>query len=249
MVGIGTNYIRKEKLVDVLVTRSSYYDYLSELGSLLEKLEKEIQEYKKTGIDTKNLENLVEQSKIILHNANNSISNDQVNVLVSSISDIESNVNYVHSTLTSLGIRKFTSQYSWLIYLLIISSVLTVYFVPEVLIPLQKIEKEVKKLKKEEKVLVDSRVETEKQYFMRKMDENTFSKIMITKQDNILKIRTTANEKENERKKVLQRAHPAEMLRWFGRGIRNLPKNIKNLFVKAFSKIKIPKVFKKENKK
>jgi hypothetical protein len=238
-IGIGTAYFKKEKTIKVIVLKSPYYDYLSQIEAALANLEKEIQEYKKSGINVGNAEALVEQAKLTLRNANSSISSDQVNVLANSISDLKNNINYVSTSLTLLRGQRFLSQNSWLIILLIISSILTIYFVPEVFIPLNKVEKEIKRLRNEEKNLVSSRVETEKQYFLRKIDENTFSKIMITKQDNILKLRGTIHERENDRTKILTRTHPKEIAKWFASGIKNLPKNIKNLFVRL---IKAPKI-------
>jgi hypothetical protein len=243
-IGIGTELFKKEKTFKVIVVQSPYYNYLSDIETELKNLEKEIQEYKKSGVNIGNLENLLEQSKLILNNANSSINSDQINVLANSLSDIKNNLNYIRSSLTPLRAQVFISQNAWLISLLIVMIILTTYFVPEVFMPLNKVEREVKKLRNEEKVSVSSRVETEKQYFMRKIDENTFSKIMISKQDNILKLRATIKEMENERTKILARAHPKEMLKWFGRSIKNLPKNIKNLFVMLFKKIKV-NLFKK----
>jgi hypothetical protein len=244
-IGIGTEYVKKDKLVDILVTESAYRNSLSIIENDLKNLEKEIQGYKNVGINTGNLEKVIEQSKTILSNANSSISSDQINVLSSSVSELKSNINSINSSLSTLIMQKFLAQYSWLIILLIISSVSTVYLVPEVFIPLYKLEKEVKKLKEEEKNLVSSRVETEKQYFMRKIDENTFSKMMITKQDNILKTRVTLTEKEKGRSIILKRTHPKEIIKWFGRGVKNLPRNIKNILVKTYEKLKTRiKVFK-----
>jgi hypothetical protein len=243
-IGIGTELFKKEKTFKVIVVQSPYYSYLSDIETELKNLEMEIQEYKKSGVNIGNLENLLEQSKLLLNNANSSISSDQINVLSNSLSDIKNNLNYIRSSLTPLRAQVFISQNAWLISLLIVMIILTTYFVPEVFMPLNKIEKEMKKLRNEEKVSVSSRVETEKQYFMRKIDESTFSKIMISKQDNILKLRATIKEMENERTKILARAHPKEMIKWFGRNIKNLPKNIKNLFVMLFKKIKV-NLFKK----
>jgi hypothetical protein len=247
-IGIGTKYFNKEKLIEVKVVKSSYYADLSELKSFLTDIEKEVQDYKKAGIDTRNVDSLIEKSKSILNNVNSSISKDQVNVLSGSITDLKNNINYVSTSLTLLRGQRFLSQNSWLIILLIISSILTVYFVPEVLMPLQKVDVELKKLKEDEKTAISSRVETEKQYFTRRIDENMFTKIMLTKQDNILKLKGAISERERDRKIVLLRASPIEMLKWFGRGFKNLPKNIKNLFVGAYKKIKVPRIslFKKQ---
>jgi hypothetical protein len=252
-IGIGTEYVKKDKLVDILVTESTYRNSLSIIENDLTNLEKEIQDYKKAGINTKNLENLLAQSKLVLSNASSSISNDQINVLSSAISELENNMDLAQTSLTGLMAQKFLTQNSWLIILLVISIILNIYLIPEVFIPLRRIESKIRKLKDEEKVLVSSRVETEKQYFMRKIDENTFSKMMITKQDNILKLRASINENEKERTNILTRTQPKEILKWFGKSIKNLPKNIKNLLIKARSKIKKPnlnfksiKVFKRK---
>jgi len=86
---------------------------------------------------------------------------------------------------------------------------------------------------------------------------------MATKQDTILKVRATLNEKTKDKIKILKRTHPTEIVRWFGRSIKNLPNNTKNLLVKTGKKIKsvktirisrslgkiIPKVFKGKKKK
>ncbi len=49
---------------------------------------------------------------------------------------------------------------------------------------------------------------------MRKIDEKTFSNIMITKQDKILKTRASINEKEKEAKKIIEtRLKPIGILR------------------------------------
>jgi len=107
---------------------------------------------------------------------------------------------------------------------------ITIYLVPQVLIPLYKIQNKIRNLKNEEEILVSSRVATEKQYFMRKIDEKTFSNIMITKQDKILKTRASISEKEKEAKEIIEtRLKPVGILRRLKR-----------------SK---PKVFKKKGKK
>ncbi len=102
----------------------------------------------------------------------------------------------------------------------------TMYLVPAVLIPLSKKEKELLDLKREEEALVISRVETEKQYFMRKIDEKTFNGIMIKKQDRILKVRGLIKENEKEKEKIIKSMSPAAMFTWFGRGIKSIPKRL-----------------------
>lgn len=203
-IGVGTSTFKKERSFSIVVSRSPIYASLAEIGTEIADMEKEIQNYKNNGIDVENLESIVEQAKQNFYNANNSINNDQLDALTAYITQLANDMGSVQSGLSLIRSRIFYSQISWIILLLALSSFVTVYTVPEVLMPLHKIRKEIKQLKEEEKILVSSRVETEKQYFLRKIDENTFSKIMIGKQDKILKTRATLKEKEDETKKIIE---------------------------------------------
>lgn len=245
-IKIGKEYFKKEETVKVIVTDNSQYTALIELGTFLNDIENKIAEYKRAGVDVTKLEESIKETRKMILNANSSIGNDNLEVLKSSIKDLRQSINSITSTMTLLGTQKFLLENKLLIALFAIMAILTVYLVPEVFVPLYDLEGKIRKLKTDEKDLVSSRVETEKQYFMRKIDENTFSKIMITKQDQILKLKATIEEREKGRKEILLRMHPKEMLKWFGRGIKNLPKNIKNLFSKIFERVNL---FKKKTEK
>ena len=227
-ISIGTNLFRKDKTIDIIVGQSQHYSSLSELENQLADIENKIQEVKKTGIDTTNLEAMVEKSRALLQNANSSIAGDQIDVLSASLANLTSNNQLVESRLGGLRNQAFLLQNAWLIGLFVVMSFTTMYMVPQVLLPLNKKEKELSELKEEEETLVLSRVETEKQYFMRKIDENTFSKIMIGKQDRILKLRVQIREKENERNQLIKAVSPLAMATWFANGIKGIPKKIKN---------------------
>jgi len=227
-ISIGTNLFRKDKTIDIIVGQSPHYSSLSELENELTDIENKIQEVKKAGIDTSNLEAMVEKSKAFLQNANSSIASDQIDVLSASLANLISNNQLVESRLGGLRTQAFLLQNAWLIGLFVVMSFTTMYMVPQVLLPLNKKEKELSELKEEEETLVLSRVETEKQYFMRKIDENTFSKIMIGKQDRILKLRTQIRERESERIQIIKSVSPLAMATWFVNGIRGMPQKIRN---------------------
>jgi len=227
-ISIGTNLFRKDKTIDIIVGQSPHYNSLSELENQLADIENKIQEIKKAGIDTSSLEAMVEKSRALLQNANSSIASDQIDVLSASLANLTSNNQLVESKLSGLRNQAFLLQNAWLIGLFVIMSLTTMYMVPQILLPLNKKEKQLSELKEEEETLVLSRVETEKQYFMRKIDENTFSKIMIGKQDRILKLRTQIREKENERTQLIKAVSPLAMATWLANGIKGIPKKIKN---------------------
>lgn len=227
-VSIGVTLFRKDRTLDILVKASPHYNSLRELENELADIENKIQEAKKAGIDTSNVEAMVEKSKTLLQNANSSIASDQIDVLSASLANLITNNQLVVSRLSGLRTQAFLLQNAWLITLFIIMSFTTMYMVPQVLLPLNKKEKELSELKEEEEALVISRVETEKQYFMRKIDENTFSKIMISRQDRILKIRAQIKERENERNQLIKAVSPLAMATWFANGIKGIPQKIKN---------------------
>ncbi len=225
-IGIGTEYFKKERTINIIVRKSYYHNSLSDMEIELKNLEELIEEYKKVGIDTRDLETLIGYSKVLLNNANESISTDEIIVLENSLSDLKNNIVSVRSSLNSLMTQRFLLENGWLVGLLLIMGLTTMYLVPAVLIPLSKKEKELLDLKREEEALVISRVETEKQYFMRKIDEKTFNGIMIKKQDRILKVRGLIKENEKEKEKIIKSMSPAAMFTWFGRGIKSIPKRL-----------------------
>ena len=245
-IKIGKELFKKEETIKIIVLENPQHTALIEFGNFLSTLENEIAEYKKAGVDVRNLENAISESRKMILNANNSIEKDDLEVLKDSIKNLKENINSISSSMLLLRTQRILFENKFLIALLVVMIIMTVYLVPEVFIPLYKLEGNIKKFKTEENDLVSSRVQTEKQYFMRKIDENTFSKIMITKQDQILKLKATIEEREKGRKEILLRMHPKEMLKWFGRGIKNLPKNIKNLILRTFERVKL---FKKKTKK
>lgn len=79
-----------------------------------------------------------------------------------------------------------------------------------------------------EKSLVKARIEAEKQFFMRKLDEQTFQAIMIEKQGKILHTRALIKKKLEERRNLLkERLHPMSMARWVKGGLSKAKDSMK----------------------
>ena len=64
--------------------------------------------------------------------------------------------------------------------------------------------REISSLSKQEKSLVKARVETEKQYFKRVIDEKAFRKILVEGQAKILRVRGSLKTKRESRKALLK---------------------------------------------
>jgi len=236
-IGIGTPILKKERTIELTVKKFKYYNSLIDISNEITNIENKVQEYKNSGVDTRSLETLVQQSKELLKNVNDSLSSDQATALENSLAELKNNIDIAKPVLSNMLLQGFLFRNSWLIALLVIFSLTTMYMVPQVLLPLNKKEKELSELKEEEKNLVATRIETEKQYFMRKIDENTFTKIMIGKQDKILRTRAAIKEKETERTKIIKSMSPISMFKWFGSSIKNAPKRILNRNNKTISEV------------
>ena len=240
-VRIGTTYFKKEKVIKITITENPLIASLKDIKETMTELENEINNYKKVGVNVGTLEMIISESKRLIKDSENYIETDQLTALESSVSKLQENIDFLSSNLLSSRTQKFFFENFWLISSIIVMSMLTIYLVPEVFIPLYKIDKIIKKLVEEEKALIESRVETEKKYFTRKIDKDTFSKIMITQEDKIFKIKALINEKGKEKEKILSLIHPIKMLRWFKRGILSLFKRKRKPKKERLSKKPKPK--------
>jgi hypothetical protein len=100
--------------------------------------------------------------------------------------------------------------------------VLTTYTATQIVLPYHKLSQELKFLTEEEAALVQSRVDAEKQYFRRTINEQTFTNIMITKQEKVLKTRAMLKLKQEEKAGLVRsRLSPKALARWIKNGSIN----------------------------
>jgi hypothetical protein len=235
--------VTKLKSLKVKVTENPYIPKLSNLAKELEKLRVEIEEYERVGVDVKELKKLIESAKEKVEAGNRAIGEDNLSLLRKSVSEIEGIIGDVKFRLTALWLRKFLYENKWNIIILAIVLILSNYFVTQVALPYYKLGKEIKKLVEEEKSLVASRVEIEKQYFLRKIDEKTFFTLMADKQGKILRTRADITRKREERKKLLiAKLHPGAIAVWFKSNAIEFAIYLKNLPRKVYEKIKVKKI-------
>jgi hypothetical protein len=235
--------VTKLKSIKVKVTENPYIPKLSNLAKELEKLRVEIEEYERVGVDVKELKKLIESAKEKVEAGNRAIGEDNLSLLRKSVSEIEGIIGDVKIRLTALWLRKFLYENKWNIIILAIVLILSNYFVTQVALPYYKLGKEIKKLVEEEKSLVASRVEIEKQYFLRKIDEKTFFTLMADKQGKILRTRADITRKREERKKLLiAKLHPGAIAVWFKSNAIEFAIYLKNLPKKVYEKIKVKKI-------
>ncbi len=216
--------LTKERGVVVVVERNKLLSLVEGYMKVLGALEKEISDYKKAGLDMSEVERILAKVKEGLTIANNSILADDLETLSNSMVEVERNINSINSKLLGLRIQKFLYENKWSILLCSILTIFSVYVSVEIAIPFYRLTKEIKELEFEKDSLINSRIETEKQFFLRKIDEKTFRSIISQKQSQLYKITATLNLKKEERRKLARRLSPLYFYGWLKEGVKRLRK-------------------------
>jgi hypothetical protein len=127
--------------------------------------------------------------------------------------------------LNKLAFIKIIYENKWNITSGIVIGIFSTYLTVLVFVPYLRLGMEIRKLKFEEASLVKTRVETEKSYFLRKIDEKTFRTILSGKQGQIYKITAERKLKEQDQSALLrERINPL----YLGKLIREKMSKIKS---------------------
>jgi hypothetical protein len=157
------------------------------------------------GLSVGGLMKTVDESKSDIDTAKTAIENDDLNALQNYISKLEEKVNSLSSTLPSFGVQKFLVDNKWNITDGVLLIVASVYLTTQVLIPYVKLTAEMTKLRFEELTQSASRKKTETQYFLRKIDEQTFRRIVSEKHSQVLKLQSTITLKKQQRSDLMRK--------------------------------------------
>jgi len=192
--------------IKVKVVENKIISYiLNSLDLELQKLNEELNDFERVGIDILYLRRKVEEIKVLKMEAIKAIQKDDFNFIVEMYRSIKSNIDYVNSEKEKLGFKKFLYENKWNISLQFCVAAFSIYIIGYVIIPFAKLSAEIAKLSFEEKSLVQSRIAAEKQYFLRKIDEQTFRKIIEGKQAQILKVRASLALKKKQRIELIKK--------------------------------------------
>jgi len=121
----------------------------------------------------------------------------------------------IENKLLSLKIKKFLVENKWNLILATIIILLVTYLSTQIIYPYFKLTKEIKIFEEKEQELVNSRKETEKKYFLRKIDEKIFKDILIKTQQNIFEVRgEVVRKKETKARLLKEKLVPITLLTW-----------------------------------
>jgi hypothetical protein len=202
-------------------------------------MESTLDNYQTLGVQVRGLDKRIEEIKKIIADARTGIENDDLKIVKASVSDVDEILNSMTQQMPTLEAQKLLLENKWNISGVLIIIVISAYMITQVVIPSRRLGAYIKSLAEEEQTLLQARKTTEKQYFMRKIDEPTFRGIMLNKQAQINKAKAALERSKQERSSLVrERVHPKAIARWFKNGFVKIGRSIKSAPRKIYNKIR-----------
>ncbi len=248
--------VEKEENLRIVVKENPSISYLKSIKNKLPKLEEEIKKYKETGVDVTDLEIKIREIKTLIENSTLSIKTDNLDNLKKQTDEIKLKVGYIDNKLLTLKIKKFLLENKWSLILLVILTLIFSYLITQVIYPHFRLSREIRSLEEKKQGLVNSRKETEKKYFLRKINEKTFKDILVKTQQTIFEVRgKIRGKKENKESLLKEKLVPTTLLIWiislpvsFFRYLKGLVTKLKHKFGKIKLKDKVRDIKRKKLK-
>jgi parallel beta-helix repeat protein len=197
-------YNEKSKGLKILVRTNDNviraYANIDRLGEA----EKAINTIAQSGIDVEALMEARDNTRNKMRAVLNSIEEDDLGVFLAEADELEDLVEGLESSVENSMLLSTLFSYRWFIIIGIFEFIFILYLMSQVFVPMAKINRALFKLKRQEKERVQKRKEIEKQYFMGKLAEGAFHKMLIGGQENLLGIRGQIIELENERAAIVK---------------------------------------------
>ncbi len=222
-VDVSSAANKKTKGLTVTITENSLVSELRTLQGKMGDIEGYILDLSSSGVDVSGLTGLKEGAAQAMENAEQSIERDDVESLRTNVANMANFIAEIEASMQLMLAYKFMFDNKWSLMTIALISILITYLATQVLLPSSRLGREIAALTRKEKELVQTRVSTEKQYFKRQIDESTFNKILVKKQEEILRTRGLLTTKRKERSMLIATGlSPSAMLRWVVAGPRRL---------------------------
>jgi hypothetical protein len=215
------NILTKITAVKISVLENPLISEIGFLENQLAELESKIQELVEAGISFIGVLGQKEKIETLIANAYASIEGDDLTGLKANVNDAKTEMQNTFSLVESMRILQLIAEYRWYIIIAVIIIIIVSYLVAEILLPLRRLDKEIRGLSREEKSLVKARVETEKQYFKRVIDEKTFKSVLAEGQGKIMRAKGSLSTKKELRNALIkEKLSPRAFGGWIKRGFR-----------------------------
>jgi len=226
--------LEKTRQIRLEVMQNPLISDLELLEDRLEELTERIEEYASSGIDSGELVEEAGSIRAALEAAARSVGADDVRELENRVLFAEERLELAEEKLDGLTTVKLFADNQWNIGGGAVVVIILTYLISQVFLPSYRLGKEAIRLSKEEKMLVKTRVETQKQYFSRKIDEKTFNKLMIETQGKVHRARSGLKGVVEEREMILKtKLKPQALGMWVKRGVLGSGDMVKRKFLSA----------------
>jgi 5-hydroxyisourate hydrolase-like protein (transthyretin family) len=203
-INLKSGTLEKTKRIKIIVKENPVISSLQQVSGQVSGIENELKEYARVGLNIGDLEGLLNKIKEMLSGSQSHIEKDDINTLKTNENSVKLSLAQINDQLNKLAFVKTIYENKWNIVSGITIGIISTYLVVLVFVPYFRLGLEITKLNFEKTSLIKSRVETEKNYFLRKIDEKTFRTIISGKQSQIYKITSDIKLKEQARPQLFR---------------------------------------------
>ncbi|MDY6776809.1 MAG: hypothetical protein SVQ76_01750, partial [Candidatus Nanohaloarchaea archaeon] len=196
---------RRERTVIVEAYRGELVKRIEDIVSRSQRLLERIKLYRRSGIDTSELQRSYIELQQIIQDAREAKAADNRTGFVRNLEQAESRANAIDARLEILSFRQYVYA-NWWRWLLGGTGIYVVFFlITMVAIPYYRTRTELLNVQRKLENAVEARKNAEKQYFRREIDRDTFMEIMTERQDEILELRGERDSLQEELDNMLRR--------------------------------------------
>jgi len=197
--------LEREKSVPFIVQKHPDVARLAMLQGRVRNLSARIEQYRRSGVDTEELESELERLNRTLGSARTAVREDDIGVLGTMVEEGGSSADSIEGRLEALAFKQWVGQNWWRVVLGASLLYVLFFLTTMVLIPYYRLRTDYINVKEALDDAVGARKKAEKQYFRREINRDTFLEIMTEKQDEILERRTRRDELEEELDHIVAR--------------------------------------------
>jgi hypothetical protein len=218
-INLASGVNRNTKGLKLTIVENDFISTLIGHENRLGGVESEMAQLLASGIDVSSLNKMHDSAMHAVEMAMADIDRDDLDGLEMEVKNLGNLMWDIESSIAGLLIYKFLFDNVWYITGILVLSILIIYMVTQILLPFSRLGREIVALGKKEFELVQTRISTEKQYFKRQISEATFNKILIKKQEEILRSRGLLTAKKKERGVLIKtRISPRALGNWLVSG-------------------------------
>ena len=171
------------------VTRHPAVDNFTELQTRAGLINSSINEYRSAGIDTSKMRKAFENITGYMDQADEAIQRNNLEGLKMAVSRGRAEADMVRGMLDDASWKKYVLLNWWKWAAMFVAVYILFFLIVMVGIPYYRIQTEITRINSQLESAVEARKKGEKQYFQRKIDKDTFNKMMTERQNEVLQLR------------------------------------------------------------